>query len=199
MNTWLERNRTVILIAVGVLVAGAAVFFVIRWQPAPSIQIEPPAPTSTPGPTPTPAPIQVYVSGAVVNPDVYTLAPGAIVRDALTAAGGATADADLDRVNLAQLLVAGQQVHIPRVGEAPTPAPGTGGTSAPALTGPLNINTAAAGELELLPGIGPALAQRIVEYRDAHGPFNTIEELQNVSGIGPATLDELRSLITVGD
>ncbi len=177
-----------------ILVAGVA-FLAARWPAPGGVQILAPEPSPTPQPSPTPAPARVYVSGAVVAPGVYTLPPGSIAQDALNAAGGPAQDADLSLVNLAAPVSNGQQVHIPRVGEkvaqkSPTPA-------SRALTGPLNLNTATASELEQLPGIGPALAARIVQYRQEHGPFRTVDALLLVSGIGPATLDRIRSLVTV--
>lgn len=198
MNDWLENHRTLVLAAVGVVLAAAIGAVAVRAQPAAPLVIEPPPPTPTPGPTSTPAPLRVYVSGAVREPDVYTLPPGAIVRDVVEAAGGPLAGADIDHVNLAHPLADGDHVHIPVVGEAPTPAPAIQaaepGTSAE-LTGPLNINTATAAELELLPGIGPALAERIIAHREAYGPFASVERIQDVSGIGPAKFDAIRELI----
>lgn len=197
VNQWLEAHRTLVLAVVGLLIATAALVFALRWQAPAPIVIEPPDPSATPLPTATSGPMQVYISGAVVRPDVYTLPPGAIVRDAVEAAGGLTADADRDRINLAQHLSDGEHVHIPRVGEAPTPAPQvSAGTPTP--SGPIDINTATQAELETLPGIGPALAQRIIEYREEHGPFTSIEQIQNVSGIGPAKFEAIKDLITVG-
>lgn len=190
MNQWLEEHRTLVLTAVSLLIVAAIVAFSLKWRPAEPITIEPPAPTSTP------EPIQVYVSGAVARADVYILPPDSIVRDALEAAGGATGEADIEHLNLAQPLRDGDHVYVPRIGEAPTPIPREG--EGPSVVWPININTATQAELELLPGIGPALAQRIIEYRETHGPFATIEEIQNVSGIGSATFENIKDLITVG-
>lgn len=164
------------------------------------IVVSTPLPTPTPLPTATPAPIRVYVSGAVHRPAVYTLPPGSIVQDALEAAGGATSEADLDCINLAQEVHDQQQVYVPRRGEASPPAAGvSGGRSTRGTTGAkININTATAAELETLPRIGPTMAQRIVEYREASGPFKTIEDIQNVPGIGPTTFAAIKDLITVG-
>jgi competence protein ComEA len=189
MNQWLERHRTLVLGAVGLLIVGGTLAVLIRWRPPERITIEPPAATATP------QPIQVYVSGAVAHADVYELPPDSIVRDALDAAGGAVADANLDAVNLARPLSPGDQVYVPRVGEAVAPVSQEGGQAAPAASGPVNINTADQAALESLPGIGPALAQRIIEYREANGPFAAIEDIQNVSGVGPATFEGFRELI----
>ena len=170
-----------------------------RAVPMPIVVSTPP-PAPTPLPTATPAPIRVYVSGAVRRPDVYELPPGTIIRDALAAAGGATSDADLDCINLALEVRDQQQVYVPRRGEASPPSPGaSGGANARETTGvKVNINTATAAELETLPRIGPTMAQRIVEYRQANGPFKTVEDIQNVPGIGPTTFAGLKDLITVG-
>ena len=203
MNDWLEKHRTLVLALVGVLVATGLVAVALRIQPAAPIVVEAPPPTPTPAPTATPGPIRVYVSGAVRQPDGVTLPPGALVRDALEAAGGPTSDADLDRINLAHTLADGEHIRVPAVGDEPTPIPtaaasaSSGGGEPAALTGPVNINTATAAELEALPGIGPALAQRIVEYREANGPFTAIEQIQNVSGIGPAKFEAMKELIVV--
>jgi competence protein ComEA len=140
----------------------------------------------------------VYVSGAVREPAVYTLPPGAIVQQAITMAGGPADDAALDALNLARPLVDGEQVVVPRQGEAaPTPlSPGPTGDASPGI-GLVNINTATLDELDTLPGVGPAIAQRIIDYRTANGPFQRIEDIQNVAGIGPATFEDLRDLIIV--
>lgn len=177
-----------------ILVAGVA-FLAARWPAPGGVQILPPAPSPTPQPSPTMASARVYVSGAVVAPGVYTLPPESIAQDALNAAGGPAQDADLSLVNLAAPVSNGQQVHVPRVGEKV--AQKTPSSAPPALTGPLNLNTATAADLEQLPGIGPALAARIIRYRQEHGPFRTVDALLLVSGIGPATLDRIRSLVTV--
>jgi competence protein ComEA len=191
MNDWLEHHRTLVLSSIGLLIILGLGAVGLRWQKPASIVIQPPLPTATPGP------IRVYVSGAVANPDVYTIAPDGIVRDALTAAGGPAPDADLNRVNLAGVLHDGDQVNIPRIGEMPTSAPEVIVEGQPGASGPVNINTASVEELEALPEIGPALAQRIIDYREANGPFPNIEAIQNVSGIGPATFQTLQPLITV--
>ncbi len=188
MNQWLEQHRTLVLTIVGLLIAAGVAAFAIRWRPAEPIVIEPPAPTATPGP------IRVYVSGAVMHADVYELPSGSIVRDAVAAAGGAAENADLNQINMAKTLRDGEQVYVPRIGEALVPAPAG---QAGAASGLININTATQAELETLPGIGPALAARIIAYREANGPFPNIEAIQNVSGIGPSTFEEIRDLITV--
>ena len=195
MDEWLERHRWLILgILFTLLCAVVVVVWISRPKPEPIV-------ISTPTPTvlATPAPLRVYVTGAVKQPDVYALAQGSIVKDAISAAGGTTEDADLDRINLAQELNDQMHVHVPCVGEETTPvAPsGTGGGSDDAPDARININTASAKQLESLPGIGPTMATRIVEYRTAHGPFTRPEDIVDVNGIGPTTYEKLKDRITV--
>jgi competence protein ComEA len=195
------RGYMILCSVVGLIVGGVIGYFTPRPQiSSPPIVVSTPIPTSTPPPTSTPAPIRVHVSGAVCQPAVYELAPGSIVQDAVDAAGGPASDADVDCINLALELRDQQQVYVPRRGEAHSPPPVSGGE--PGGGGPagalVNINAATATELEVLPRIGPTMAQRIVEYREANGPFGAIEDIQNVPGIGPATFEGLKDLITVG-
>lgn len=172
-------------------------------------------PTPTPVPTPTPSPLRVYISGEINAPDVYTFPQGSILKDAIVAAGGATKDADLDVVNQALELKDQQHIHIPAKTElSPTPPVVDGGVVEP-TTNPqlqtrsvvlevdtsggkiINLNAAGAAEFETLPGIGPAIAQRIIEYRETTGNFAAIEDLTNVKGIGPATFEKLKDFVTV--
>ena len=179
------------------------------------------------------ATVRVHVAGAVNNPGVYTLPAQGRAVDAIAAASGAAADADLDRVNLAGSLSDGVQIYVPHRGETAAPAQiqpngGTanagqgnaangaaqngasqGGTqpqpartltasgSAQKGSAPVNINTATAEELQTLPRIGPAMAQRIIAWREAHGGFRSVDELDAVPGIGPSMLENLRPLVTV--
>ena len=155
-----------------------------------------PLPTITPtAPTPTPGPLHVSVGGAVQQPGDYTLPAGSLLDDALRAAGGPTDDADLVQINLAQDLYDGQRVHVPYPGEVlPTPTPH--GLSA---DGRVDINLADATLLQTLPKVGPTTAGRIIEYRETQGPFETIEQIQEVKGIGPATFEGIKDLIVVGE
>jgi competence protein ComEA len=197
----MERYRGLLVgILVLAIAGGGAVLWLQRPQPAPIRIVTPmPSPTLEPRRSPTPAPLRVYVSGAVHRPDVYLLPPQSIVKDALSAAGGATEEADLDRVNLALELCDQQQVHVPRRGEAAPAAiaPGEASPDGSPAGGPIDINTATAEQLDALPGVGPAIAGRIVSYREAYGAFATIEEIMNVKGIGPATFEEIKGMITV--
>lgn len=160
--------------------------------------------TSTPEPTATPAPLRVYVSGAVQSPGVYRLPPDSLVVDAIEQAGGATEDADLVAINLAHSLKDGEQIHVPQIQEnAPTPAPitrtDTGSEPDASISdegGPqvlIDINTASQEALESLPGIGPAMAQRIIDGR----PYSTVDDLLKVKGIGEAKLEKIRDYVIV--
>jgi competence protein ComEA len=165
----------------------------------------PPAPASDPD---TPSVLLVHVSGAVASPGVVELPPTARVGDAVVAAGGLGADADLAAVNLARPLVDGEQVHIPSVadgwpaGQDADAVPGigagppgaAGGVTADGL---VDLNRATADELETLPGIGPAKAAAIVEHRETHGPFAEPGDLRAVTGIGEKTFQTLADRITV--
>lgn len=163
--------------------------------------------------------IRVHVAGYVESPGVYDLDSDSRVVDAVRVAGGALPEADVNRLNLAQKLKDGQRVYVPprqslqsRTGiqgrsSLAWPPPGTGAegevvqSSGEGVSGheegPIDLNTADEKSLDSLPGIGPSLAQRIVKYRREHGPFNTVDELSEVPGIGPKRLAEIRDLVTV--
>ncbi len=209
MSQWLEGHRQAIVAAiltslVSTIVLGAALFLTRRPSPA-SITIHAitPLPTPTRAQTATPGPIQVYVAGAVARPGVYAIPWDSRVQQAITAAGGAIADADLVRVNLAQRVHDEEQIYVPHQGEGvtpilATPAPrtiSTGVASAPGQR--ININTADISELDALPGIGPALAQRILDYRQANGSFRRAEDIKKVSGIADTIFERIKDLITV--
>jgi competence protein ComEA len=193
MEQWLNRYRGVLLFGLIVLVLAGIALFELRRPNPPALILASPTPMASPQPTSTPRPLRVYVSGAVQNPDVYSLPPDSIVKNALMAAGGATVDADLDRINLAESLVDGQHIYVPRKGEEQVPVELPG--NPPAASGRVNINTATPAELETLPGIGPALAQRILEYRQLHGAFAQIEDIMQVPGIGEATFADIQDRI----
>ncbi|MFH0917334.1 MAG: helix-hairpin-helix domain-containing protein [bacterium] len=153
------------------------------------------ATTST---TQTPV-IYVQVVGAVRRPGVYQVAPDARVFQAVVQAGGFTDEADQQSIALAARLTDGCRVYVPRVGEPavdPVVSPAQQAEGAgEAATGPVSLNTATLAQLDSLPGIGPAIAQDIIAYREARGPFTSIDQLTDVPGIGPAKLEKLRPLV----
>ena len=198
------------------VLAGALMWLLRRPTPPPIVLHPPPTavPTEAPTPTATPAPLVVFVSGGVHRPGMYELPAGARVGDAVARAGGLVAEADPALVNQAEPLFDGAQVHVPlpqspRAGEASSsgtggPSAGLSGEPATADTGAagstaggglVNVNTASLELLTTLPGIGPTKAAAIIAER----PFNSVEELERVSGIGPKTVETLRPLVKVGD
>ncbi len=155
--------------------------------------------------------VTAHAAGQVAAPGVYSVPAGARVADLVTAAGGLLPEADVDRLNLAARVVDGTRVYIPRKGEAPPveaaagdPGAGAGATGAaggggPAgvASGPVDLNTATAAQLDTLPGVGPATAAAILTYRTRHGRFKSVTELLEVPGIGPAKLEAIRPLVVV--
>lgn len=225
-SSWLDRNRNLVFILLLLIAAGGAGVFYLRQPASPPLEIRAavavtatvaPTPVPVPSPSPTPSPVRVYVTGAVVNADVYFLPAGSIIKDAITAAGGFTPDADPERINQALELQDQQQIHVPRQGDDNPPPPVQGGVSQSELSsqqgsgdsrapvkssgavpgGLINLNTATLEQLDSLPGIGPAIAQRIIDYREKAGGFKAVEEITEVSGIGDATLTKIKDLITL--
>jgi competence protein ComEA len=143
--------------------------------------------------------VVVHIAGAVTRPGVLELDPGARVIDAVEAAGGALPEADLDRLNLAAKLADGQRVLVERVGAPPAPTDATGAApdDGAAGAGPVNVNTATQAQLEELPGIGPVLAEAIIDERERRGGFRSVNELRDVRGIGEKRFEDLRSSVTV--
>lgn len=194
----LSRAELIALVAVvGVTVAGAG-FWYVRSLPAPVQVRSGPSGALVAAPTASTSPatvILVDVAGWVRRPGVYEFAEGARVIDAIDAAGGARPGAVLSSLNLAAPLVDGTQVLVPKESQsAPTTETGTGTSGA---TGLVNVNSATNAELETLPGIGEVIAQAIVDHRTENGPFTSVEQLVDVSGIGDATLENIRELVTV--
>lgn len=150
------------------------------------------APQSVAAPTVTPSSVEVYVhvAGAVDRPGLYRLHSGARVVDAIAAAGGFVAGADPSGVNLARAVSDGEQLHVPREGESPAAA-------APGGDSLVDLNTADAAALEALPRIGPALAERIIAWREENGRFTSVDDLLAVPGIGEKLLDGLRDGVRV--
>lgn len=142
--------------------------------------------------------VVVHIGGAVKSPGLYYLPSDSRVADAIQAAGGPTSDADLDAINLASKVVDGSKVLVPsKVRELNDSITEETFKTESSNTKKININTASAKELEELPGIGPALASRIVSYRETNGPFKSIEELKKVSGIGEKRFEAIKDLIIV--
>ena len=135
--------------------------------------------------------VVVYVSGAVASPGVLTLPANSRVIDAITAAGGAMPEADLESINLARILVDGEQIRVGVVGESPPVASAAAGSTAGTGTC-VRLVTATEDELQTLPGIGPALATRIISYRATHPRLSSVEELDDVPGIGPSLIEKIR-------
>lgn len=199
---WFGVGRLVATSLATLLVCGGA-YWLVRTPPPPTEGSLPFATTTVassvtgPGPpAPEPdetTPVLVHVTGAVVEPGVYELLPGARVRDAVVAAGGPTAEADWNALNLAAVVADASRVYVPVVGEdvvieSPSEV-------APAA-GPVDVNRATVDELDQLPGIGPATAAAIVTERERNGPFAGVDDLDRVPGIGPAKLEALRDLVT---
>jgi competence protein ComEA len=200
---WIGLTRLVVTIVAVVVVLGGG-WLLVRTPPPPAEATLPVASGSPPSstlPVPTLASetstVVVHVAGAVAEPGVYDVANGSRVVDAIDAADGPTADAELDSLNLAALLVDGQRIYVPVVGEVVAPVADPAIAGGESADQPIDLNTATEAELDELPGVGPATASAIVEHRDEHGPFASIEDLTDVSGIGPAKLEAVRDLVRV--
>jgi len=195
----LSRGELVGLVALLALTLGGAGLWYVRSLPRPvEVAAAPSGGTASAPASASPSPevvVLVDVAGWVRRPGVYEFTEGARVIDAIEAAGGARSGALLEALNLAAPLTDGTQILVPREGqEGVAPAPVTGGAVAGGL---VNVNSAIATELEELPGIGEVIAQRIIDYRTENGPFATVDELLDVSGIGDAILESIRELVTV--
>ena len=193
------RNIAVALLGVLTLalVLAAAALLARNDDPAP-IQVLPPTTGAADYASGPPGEARVHVAGAVANPGVYTMDPDSRIIDAIAAAGGETDGADLAGINLARRVRDEEQYYIPRHGESPPPTLDSAESSGnqPDVEGLIDLNTASIDQLQTLPGIGPALAGAIVEYRQGNGPFQTVDDIVNVPRIGPATLERIRSLVT---
>ncbi|RME06415.1 MAG: hypothetical protein D6803_06555 [Anaerolineae bacterium] len=150
-------------------------------------------------PPPTPAPLKVHIAGAVQHPGVVALPPGSRVEDAIQAAGGLTEPADVTALNLAAQVQDGEKIIVPMRAATTSPPVDAQPVSATVepTTAKININTASQQQLEALPGIGPTIAARIIAYRNEHGPFQTIEQIMDVQGIGTVTFDKIKAYIAV--
>lgn len=195
-------------LAAGAFVAlTAAGLLLTRHQPA---SASPPLIIATIGPvkarptrSPTPHPLVVYVTGAVATPGVYTLRPGSRANDAVTAAGGAQSDADLQRINLAAPLTDGEQLTVPHLSD-PTPVPTAPAKAGSKRGGPtptpqgdwlLNVNTATSADFRAIPGIGKVTADRLVAYRQQNGNYGSVDDLLK-AGLKKAELDRVRARLT---
>jgi competence protein ComEA len=216
------RAGVIGLAVVGVIAVLVTVFTLIRDKPAPIASAKLPpvemvssaSPKPGPGPPAADGPVVVSVVGLVHKPGLVTLAPGARIADALSAAGGAVDGADLIGLNMARRVTDGEQIIVgivaapgqpaamgssissERPTDAPPQAPSTGGKT-PAPGGLVDLNAATVEELDTLPGIGPVTAAAIIAWRDANGRFTSIDQLGDVDGIGPARLEKLRDLVRV--
>jgi competence protein ComEA len=216
---WIGLSR-ILASAFGVLVMVIGVWWVVRVPPPPPEATIPFASSTIAtdslktNPELLMANITVYVSGEVVKPGVYVLLATSRIIDALQAAGGPTAAADLVVVNLAAPLVDATQVFIPRIGSTPRatlprphaginlPTTGTSGgvsvgSGVTSATGIVDINSASLADLDALPGVGPSTAQAIIDYRIANGPYASVDDLLNVRGIGPSKLAAMRARVRV--
>lgn len=154
------------------------------------------APVPSAGPSAASA-IYVHILGAVDRPGLYRLRDGDRAIDAIAAAGGYTATADRRQLNLARFLSDGEQIYVPEEGEAAAPGGAASGATPGTAAGKVNLNTADAAALETLPRVGPALAARILAWREANGRFTSVEDLMSVSGIGEKTFAGLKDLVTI--
>jgi competence protein ComEA len=197
--------------AIAAVVGIVVIVALLLWKrSAPAAVVAPPAEApAAEGPAavaPAPvesssAPIFVHVAGAVRRPGLYELAPGARVADAIDAANGPLRRADVDALNLAEVLTDGVQVYVARRGETPpaesSATASVGGGASPAAPGVVDVNTADQAALEAIPGIGPVKAAAILQHRDEIGSFDSVEQLLDVTGIGPATLEAIRPYVAV--
>jgi competence protein ComEA len=217
-----SRKQLLVYVALGIIVVAIGARFLLsngsdaEGQQAGGVVLAASPEAPSPSGAPTPAEVVVDVCGAVVRPGVYRLSPEARVCDAVDLAGGATAKAELSAVNLAARLVDGQQIVIPEkgapagAGAGATPGgepsagggepaaggePSSGGQSGGSM--PVNLNTATLEQLDALSGVGPATAQKIIDFREANGGFSSVEQLLDVSGIGDAKFAALKDLVTI--
>jgi competence protein ComEA len=198
MNNSLTRYRPYIAMLLLFSIVLAGTIWVMRRPEPPALTVI----TPTPRPTATIAALMVDVRGAVAKPGVYTLPAGSRVQDALAQAGDLLPNADTRSLNPARKINDGEQIYVPLVGEATAlpPTSGKGVQSTPATKTPIgkiNVNTATLEELDLLPGIGPTIAQRIIDYRNENGDLKHLEDLKNVRGIGDALYGKIKDLVTL--
>jgi len=199
----LSRGELAGLILVVVATLAGAGLWYARSLPRP-VDIAAPSDASSPAvasePSPSASPtvaIIVDVAGWVRRPGVYEFATGDRVIDAVNRAGGPRKGADLTALNLAAPLTDGTQIVVPQPGAVASGGTGSTGSGTTAGVALININTASETELETLSGVGPVTAAAIIDYRTQNGPFAAVDDLIDVSGIGPATLELIRPFVTV--
>ena len=204
-----QRWTNALLIVATIAAVSSVLVLLLRPETSPGIEV------SLPTPTPPPQ-LKVFVSGAVAQPGVYSFQEGDRLQEAVHSAGGLLPDADASAVNMAALLQDEQHYHLPQVGESengkeistaaptssnpPLSARNTSPTpdvATPSSDNPVNLNSASQERLQLLPGIGEVRAEAIIQFRETYGPFGETSEVTSVPGIGPATLENIRHLITV--
>ena len=198
MDNSFARYRPYIAMLVLFAIVLAGTIWVLRRPEPPALTVI----TPTPRPTATLVAIVVDVRGAVAKPGVYTLPAGSRVQDALARAGDPLPNAETRSFNLARKVNDGEQIYVPLIGEAtavpPAPAKGAPSTAATKTpVGKININTATLEDLDVLPGIGATIAQRIIDYRNQNGAFKQIEDLKKVRGIGDALFGQIKDLVTL--
>lgn len=195
-----SRGELALLAILGLGIVGSGLYVLLRTSdpPAPPVERlqEPVQAEVEEEPSPEPKWLVVHVAGRVANPGVYRLTEGSRIEDAVIAAGGPAPEADMDVLNLASLVADGQKIFLPAPGEA-LPADSGTGASGGVGAGKVNLNTADQQALESLPSVGPVKAQRIIDHREANGPFTSTRQIMEVSGFGPKTYDSLKDLIAL--
>ncbi|HUG17296.1 MAG TPA: helix-hairpin-helix domain-containing protein [Thermomicrobiales bacterium] len=191
---WIARHEHARFIGLGMVTGLILLTVALVWRGARSDTI-----VLNVQPVDNPRTIRVYVGGAVMSPGLYTLERGSRVADAISAAGGITQDGDTSSLGMAAPLRDADQIIIPaKSTAAATSVVANEADAAPSARAPININTADAEQLNSLPGIGPAIAGRIIDYRQRNGFFRSVEELDNIEGISERMVEELRPLVTIG-
>ncbi|HHW01984.1 MAG TPA: competence protein ComEA [Thermoanaerobacterales bacterium] len=209
MYNFSDREKILLgLLLAIIIISGGLIYYVFSEKKADvafKLQEGPAVPVTAPAVQEQTKKIMVYVTGAVKNPGVYTLEDGMRVKDAIDLAGGTLPEADLLRLNLAKKLHDEEKLYVPKIGEVISDQPGQGSLTGEGETagissssdGKININTASLQDLDTLPGVGPATAQKIIDYRTQNGPFKSIEDIKNVSGIGDKKFEQIKDKIKV--